>query len=122
MPRLHFLKENLPASATSSMTLLPYAGTEYYAQRNGRVRSVTALLTEARTAGTLTLKVTKNGVAQTALNLSIDASATQYDEAFGDRDDLTFAAGDRIGLQVVSASFAPTTSDAVGLLELDEGM
>lgn len=36
----------------------------------------------------------------------------QYDEAFGDQDNLTYAAGDRIGLQAVTASFTPTTSDA----------
>lgn len=119
--RLHFLKENISGTATAAMTLLPYAGTEYSAQRAGRVRSLTALLTEARTAGTLTIKITKNGTAQTVLNLTIDATATQYDETFGDQDDLTYAAGDRLGVQVVSASFTPTTSDAVAILDLDEG-
>ena len=118
--RLLFLKENLPGSATSAMTLLPYAGTEYYAQRAGRVRGLTAFLTEARTAGSLTFKVTKNGAAQAALNVAIDGSAVQYDEVFGDADDLTYAAGDRLGLQVVSSGFTPTTSDAIGILELDE--
>ena len=120
--RLHFLKENLPTTATNAMTLLPYAGTEYHAQRPGRVRSVTGFLTEARTAGTATFKVTKNGVAQTALNLAIDAGAVQYDETYGDQDDLTYAAGDRIGLQVVTAGFTPTTSDAVAILDMDEGL
>jgi hypothetical protein len=122
MPRLHFLKENLAASATGAMALLPYGGTDYYAQRAGRVRSVTALLTEARAAGSLTVKVTKNGAAQTALNLTIDGSATQFDEAFGDRDDLVFAAGDRLGVQAVTSGFGPTTSDAIAVLDLDEGV
>ncbi len=120
--RLHFLKENLSGTATAAMTLLPYGGTEYYAQKAGRVKSITSFLTEPRTAGTLTVKVTKNGAAQTALNLTMDASVTQYDEAFGDQDDLTYAAGDRIGLQAVTASWTPTTSDAIGILELDEGL
>ncbi len=120
--QLHFLKENLAANATAAMTLLPYTSTEYYAQRAGRVKAVTAFLTEARAAGSLTFKVTVNGAAQTALNLIIDASATQYDEAFGDSDDLTYQAGDRLGLQVITASWAPTTSDAIGILDLDEGM
>ena len=122
MPRLHFLKENLSGTATAPMTLLPYGGTDYYAQKAGRVKSITGFLTEARTAGTLTLKVTKNGAAQTVLNLTLDANATQYDEAFGDQDDLTFAAGDRIGLQCVTAAWTPTTSDAIGILDLDEGL
>ena len=122
MPRLHYLKENLSGSATAAMTLLPYGGTDYYAQRAGRVKSIIALLTEPRTAGTATVKVTKNAAAETVLNLTIDASATQYDEAFGDQYDLTYQAGDRIGLQVVTASFTPTTSDAIGILELDEGI
>lgn len=121
MTKLHFLKENIAGTATAAMTLLPYTGTEYYAQRAGRVKALTALLTEARTAGALTFKITKNGTAQTVINATIDASAIQYDEVFGDKDDLTYAAGDRIGLQVISASFTPTTSDAVGILELDEG-
>jgi hypothetical protein len=118
--RLHFLKENLSGTATAAMALLPYGGTEYYAQHAGRVKSVTALLTEPRTGGSLTVKVTKNGAAQTVLNLTLDGSAPQYDETFGDSDDLTFAAGDRIGLQAVTASWTPTTSDAVGLLEVEE--
>lgn len=122
MPRLHYLKENLAASATAPLTLLPYAGSDYYAQRTGRVRSVTAFLTEPRTAGTLTVQVTKNGVAQTALNLTLDASATRYDEAFGDGNDLTYAAGDRLGVQAVTSGFAPTTSDVVAVVELDEGL
>lgn len=120
--RLHFLKENLPGSATSAMTLLPYGGTEYYAQRAGRVKSLTTFLTEARSAGTATFKVTKNGAAQTVLNTTIDGSATQYDEAFGDQDDLTYQAGERLGLQGVTSGWTPTTSDAIGILELDEGL
>ena len=91
-------------------------------ERAGRVRGLTAFLTEARSAGSLTFKVTKNGSAQTALNAAIDSGAVQYDEVFGDAGDLTYAAGDRLGLQVVSSGFTPTTSDAVGILELDEGL
>lgn len=122
MTRLHFLKENIPGSATTALTLVPYAGTEFFAQKSGHVSRLTAFLTEARTAGTLTFKVTKNGTAQSAVNATIDANATQYDEVFGDSDDLTFLAGDRIGVQVVSASFTPTTSDAVAVLDLSESM
>lgn len=120
--RLYFLKENLPGTATSPMTLLPYTGSEFYAQRAGRVKSVTTFVTEARSAGSATFKVTKNGAAQTVLNTAIDGSATQFDETFGDQDDLTYQAGDRIGLQVVTAGWTPTTSDAIGILELDEGI
>jgi len=122
MQRLHFLKENIPGTATSAMTLLPYGGTEYYAQKAGRVKSVTAFLTEARSAGSATFKITKNAAAQTVLNATIDANATIFDEAFGDQDDLTYQAGDRIGLQAVTAGWTPTTSDAIGILELDEGL
>jgi len=118
--RLHFLKENLSGTATAAMTLLPYGGTDFFAQRAGRVKSVTAILTEARTAGTLTIKVLKNGAAQTVLNLVLDSSSTQYDETFGDLDDLTYSAGDRIGLQAVTAAWTPTTADVVGILELDD--
>ena len=122
MPRLHYLKENLGATATVALGLLPYGGTEYYAQRTGRVRSLTALLTEPRSAGTLTLKVTKNGAAQAALNLTLDAGATQFNHAFVDRDDLTFVAGERLGVQAVTSGFGPTTADAVAILDLDEGL
>ena len=122
MPRLHFLKENIPGTATSARTLLPYGTSEYYAQRAGRVKALTAFLTEARSAGTATFKITKNATAQTVLNATIDANATILDEAFGDQDDLTYQAGDRIGLQVVTASWTPTTSDAIGIVDLDEGL
>ena len=122
MPRLHFLKENVAGTATAALTLLPYAGSEYHAQRAGRVRGLTGLLTEALTAGTLTFKITKNGTAQTVLNLSMSTTVVQYDEAFGDQDDLTYAAGDRLGVQVVSSGFTPNTSDAVAILDLDEGV
>ncbi len=122
MPRLHYLKENLAATATVAMSLLPYGGGEYYAQRTGRVRSITAFLTEPRTAGTLTVKVTKNGVAQAALNLTFDAAATQFNEAYGDRDDLTFVAGERLGVQAVTSGLGPTTSDAIAILDIDEGV
>lgn len=119
--RLHFLKENLPGSATTAMALVPYGGTEYYAQRAGRVKSLTGFLTEARTAGTATFKITRNGAAQSVLNAVIDSGATILDEVFGDQDDLTYQAGERLGVQVVTSGFTPTTSDAVGILEVDEG-
>src|SRR5688572_506646 len=114
--RLHFLKENLAGAATAATTVLPYTGTEYYAHRAGRATS----LTEPHTAGTATGKVTKNGAAQSTLNLTLDGNATQFDEAYGHQDDLTYAAGDHLGVQVVTAAFTPTTSDAIALLDLDE--
>ncbi len=120
--QLHFLKENIAGTATAAMTLLPYGTTEYYLQKSGHVSRITVMLTEARTAGMLTFKITKNGTAQTVLNGTIDSGAAQYEEVFGDNDDLTFQAGDRIGLQVVSASFTPTTSDAIGIVELQESL
>ncbi len=120
--QLHFLKENISGTATASMTLLPYGGNEYYVQKSGHISRITIVLTEARTAGTLTFKITKNGAAQTVLNAAIDSGSTQYEEVFGDNDDLAFLAGDRIGLQVVSAGFTPTTSDAVGIVTLEEAL
>ena len=122
MQRLHFLKENISGSATVAMSLLPYVTTEYSIQKSGHVSRITIMLTEARTGGTLTFKITKNGTAQAVLNAAIDATTTQYDEVFGDGDDLPFQAGDRIGLQIVSASFTLTTSDAVGIVELEEAL
>lgn len=45
------------AEKLSNDVLLPYGGIEYYIQRAGRVRGLTAFLTEARSAGTLIFKV-----------------------------------------------------------------
>ena len=118
--KLYFLEENLAGSATQACVLVPYAGNEFFAQRNGRVRSLTALVTELWTAGTLTVKVTKNGTAQTVLNCLIDTTNRQFDEAFGDLDDLTYSAGDRIGVQAVTSGWTPTTSDLLAILDLDD--
>ncbi len=122
MTRLYWLYENLAGTATNTATLLPYTGTLYYARRAGRVRSVTVVLTEARTAGTAIAKVVKNGTAATTLNVTIDGTNTRFKEAFGDLDDLTFVAGDSIGVQVVTSGWTPTTSDAFVLVELEESL
>ena len=120
MPRLYYLKENVSGTATAAATLLPYGGTEYYAQRAGRVRALTLLATEARTAGTLTAKVRVNGAASSVLAPQLTSAPSQFAEAFGDEDDLTYAAGARIGIDIITAGWTPTTSDAIAILDLEE--
>lgn len=67
----------------------------------------------ARTAGTLTVDVTKNGVA-TGLQAVLDGSNAQYHSATQAKDTDTFAAGDRLGVDITTdGSWAPTTADIV---------
>lgn len=119
MRRLYFLYENLAGTADNSATLLPYAGTVWTADRPGRVVSVTVLATEARTAGTLTVKPTKNGTEQTTINPVLNATNTRFATARGDADDIVYAAGDTIGVNCETAAWTPTTSDAIVIVEVD---
>lgn len=121
MTRLFFIYSNPAGTASNVATLLPYTGTDYYAQKAGRVKSVTIVASSARTAGTLTGQVLINATADTVINPAIGANNTQFAEKFGDRDDLTFVAGDRIGLQAVTAGWTPTTNTIIGIVEIDEG-
>jgi len=94
---------------------------EFTAPRAGYLVGASIRMKNARTAGSITVKPTVNGTAltQTGLNLVIDGTDTQKDSAtvaYGLHSNYAVAAGDVIGMQVTTSSFAPL--DTVGYLML----
>ena len=89
------------------------ANTEVVMPLSGSIIGVSVASTAARTAGTLTVEVTKNG-SGTGLQAQLNATDTQYAYATQELDEDTFDAGDRIGVKITtSADWAPTTADIV---------
>ena len=89
---------------------------------SGSVIAISISLTAARTTGTCTMQVKKNGVAQTAADQTaiIDAVNTQTKYTIL-ASPITYVAGDRIGLQTVTAgTFNNDKADATLLAYCEE--
>ena len=96
------------------------------APRAGSVTAVVVTLTEARTAGTLTVTVYKNtGLAGAAgstigLTATIDGTNTSRNAGTQAKDTDTFAMGDELYVVYTSdGSWAPTTGDARVAIEVE---
>ena len=112
---LLFYAKAVPASATTPANLAGYTSeTRWVATRAGSVQRLLLVLTDAITAGSLTGTLKKNGVA-TALVVTLNANAP----LLGNKTDpgISYAPGDLIDLSLVSSGLAPTTADALGMLE-----
>ncbi|MFN3652598.1 MAG: hypothetical protein ACK47B_23725 [Armatimonadota bacterium] len=87
--------------------------------RAGSVTAVAVKSNEARTAGTLTVTVYKNGAA-TALTAVLDGTNTTWKVTTAAKDVLAFAAGDELSVRVdCSPDWAPTTADIRVVLEVE---
>jgi len=120
---LAWLKENLTASQTNQpLTLLGYtAETEYVCPFDLCVSRIRAILTEKRTAGTLTVTVWKNGVAVSfPAALTVNALNPQFRDVAVDQSQATqFALGDRLALVFTTdAAWLPVTSDLIAIVSL----
>lgn len=115
---------NLAASATAAMEAMFLDGTtvsrstgDFYISRNGEVIGITAIANANRTGGTATVELTVNGVAQTfdgGATCVLDATNTRRHAvlvATGDGEDVT--AGQRVGLQVTTSGWGPTTVELI---------
>ena len=118
-------QDNVAASQTN--VELTRATGRFRAARSGSVTGVIATLTEARTAGTLTVTVFKNtglaGAAGATIGLSavINATNTSRKATVQDKDTDTFAAGDEIYAVVTTDSgWLPTTSDLRVAIEIED--
>lgn len=81
--------------------------------RAGSIIGIAINALNARTAGTMTVEVYKNGAA-TGLTAVIDGTNTQYAYGVQATGLDTFVAGDRLDVRGTSASFAPATgSDSI---------
>jgi hypothetical protein len=115
--------QNVPASQTATV-LSAAVSTEFDAIRMIRAGSIVGLgarLTEAVSAGTLTVSVTKNGVIQPSLNVvMVSGTAGQATAASGA---IPYVAGDLIGVVLTTdGSFAPTTTDLESWVEVTESV
>lgn len=97
----------------------------FRAIRAGSITGVIATLTEARTAGTLTVTVFKNtGLAAAAgatigLSAVIDGSNTSRKATTQAKDVTTFVAGDELYAVVTTSGWTPTTSDLRVAIEVE---
>jgi hypothetical protein len=120
---LAWLKENLTAAQTNQpLTLLGYtAETEYICPFALCVARIRCILTEKRTAGTLTVTIWKNGAAVAVpVATVIDASNPQFRDLVIDQSLATqFALGDRLALVFTTdAAWLPVTSDLISIVTL----
>ncbi len=79
--------------------------------RDGSVTALEVAVTEARTAGDLTVTVYVNGTA-TEMSVTINAEDDQFNEEIAAIGEYEFSAGDAITLRLTTTSaWAPTTAD-----------
>lgn len=108
-----WLQDNVAALQTAVALAVGTTPTrnERIVTRGGSIIGVVVLSNEARTAGTMTVEVTKNGVG-TGLTAVLDATNTTFKATTQAKDADTFVAGDRIGAIITTdATWAPTTAD-----------
>lgn len=107
-----FQRANLAAALTNSqldrVTGVPVSETMAFP---GSVVGITVASGDARTAGSATFTVFKNG-SSVGLSAALDATNTQYAYATQATGLDTFVAGDRLDIRVTTtADWAPTTAD-----------
>lgn len=117
-------QDNVAASQTD--VELTRATGRWRAVQAGSVTGVVATMTEARTAGTLTVTVFKNtglaGAAGSTIGLTavIDGTNTSRKATTQAKDTDAFAAGDELYIVVTTdGSWTPTTSDLRAALEVE---
>lgn len=86
--------------------------TRYVMELDGSVIGITITSNEARTAGTITVDATINGTA-TGLQAVLDGTNIQYHYATQLPETDTFSAGDRLGVDLTSVGWTPTSADIV---------
>ena len=110
-----FGEDNLAASLTDSQLYRNIQGvtaqSPLVVDRTGSIIGIAVASTEARTAGTATFEVFKNGTG-IGLTTTLDATDTQYNTATQAGGVDTFVAGDRLDVRVTTdGTWAPTTAD-----------
>lgn len=120
-----FYQDNVAASQTdvtlgSGSRSGLSAGPAFIASRAGSVTGIVVYSNAARTAGTLTVEVKKNGAA-TGLTAVLDGTNTTLKATYQVKGADTFVAGDRITAAITTdGSWAPTTADIRVVVELEQ--
>lgn len=92
---------------------------KWIAPRAGSITGVAVKSNDARTAGTLTVEVTKNG-SGTGLTAVLDGTNTTFKATTQAKGSDTFAAGDELGVIITTdGSWAPTTADIRVCIEVE---
>lgn len=120
-----FGEDNLAASLTNSQLYRNVQGIEaqlpVVMPRAGSIIGLSIASSEARTAGTATFEVYKNGAA-TGLTAVLDGTDTQYAYAVQAASLDTFVAGDRLDVRVTTdGTWAPTTADVEAVITTTDG-
>lgn len=119
-----FGEDNLAASLTNSQLYRNVQGIEaqipLVMSHEGAIVGLAVASSEARTAGTATFEVYKNGAA-TGLTAVLDATDTQYASSTQAASLDTFVAGDRLDVRVTTdGSWAPTTADVEAVVSVSQ--
>jgi hypothetical protein len=103
------------SAGTSDATLDYPSNDEYVMPFDGEIVAISAELTAAATAGSLTVGPTKDGTEESDPTLSITTATEAYDTCL--RGTATFVAGDRIGCEITTdASWDGTSADLTVLV------
>lgn len=111
----NFFQSNVAASQSAvALSVLGLTGnTGFVMPFPGSIIGISIASNDARTAGTLTVDVTKNGTV-TGLQAVLDGTNTTTHYATQEAEADVFDAGDLIGVKITTdGSWAPTTADIV---------
>jgi hypothetical protein len=114
---------NVQAATTAQqLTRIQNAGIDgWVAPRDGWVWTLWGKITPARTAGTLTINVFKNGAQLGTLSAVIDGVNTTYkaSQAIG-TESMPFKAGDQLDIRLTTdGAWAPNTADIIAGIEVE---
>jgi hypothetical protein len=108
---VNFFRDNVAAGLTDDPLSNGLTTRGYLSDLPGSIVSVIVKSTEARTAGTLTVKVTVNGT-DTGLQAVLDAASTTTTHTHVDQGKYIFTDHDMIGATVTTTGpWTPTTAD-----------
>lgn len=114
--------DNVPGTAGPTQMTRFGAGAAFpnvwIAPRAGSVTGVVVKSNAARTAGTLTVEVYKNG-AGTGLTAVLDGTNTTVKATTQAMDLDAFVAGDELDVRVTTAGWTPTTADIRAAIEIE---
>ncbi len=121
--RLLFLIDAVAGTSTEAM-IVPVLGaiSDFNADADYLIEELVLLSTEVWASGTATLYTRKNGTQGATAHAQLSTSQHWQDEARPDPNDAEhqLAAGDRLGLDLVTASWTPATADMIVLASLSK--
>jgi hypothetical protein len=113
---------NVGGGATNTqMTRIQTAGIDQWvAPRDGWVWTLWVKSLNARTAGTLTVFVFKNGTKMNNLSAVLDGVNTTYKAAQAPNSEtMLFKAGDSLDIRYTTVGWTPTTADIIAGIEVE---